>query len=136
MAIQRTLLERLRAPGPAGQRQLRASTREVFDSILANLQNLLNTCHGNCLTDPRYGLPHMTEVRGTMPNSIAGFVAAIRSSIERYEPRLRNVSVRHAPHTESLELRFEISGLVIDEDERTAVRFETYVGEEGRLIVR
>jgi type VI secretion system protein len=136
MAIQRTLLERLRNPGPAGERHLRVSSREVFNSILANLQNLLNTCHGNCLTDPRYGLPHMTEVRGTMPDSIGSFAAAIRSSIERYEPRLRNVTVRHAPHTDRLELRFEISGLVVDEEERTAVRFETYVGEEGRLIVR
>jgi type VI secretion system protein len=136
MAIQRTLLERLRNPGPAGQRQLRVSTREVFDSILTNLQNMLNTCHGNCLTDPRYGLPHMTEVRGNMPDSVGSFVAAIRSSIERYEPRLKSVSVRHAPHTQGLDLRFEISGLVVDENERIAARFETYVDDEGRLVVR
>lgn len=137
MAIQRTLLERLRNPGPPGQRQLRVSNREVFDSILSNLQDLLNACHGNCLTDPHYGLPHMTEVRGAVPHSIASFVAAIRATIERHEPRLKHLRVRHAPHAhQPLELRFEISGLLADEQEQTSVRFETYADDQGRLIVR
>ena len=139
MPIQRTLLERLRDPEPPGQRQLRVSTREVFDSILHNLQNLLNTTHGNCLTDPTYGLPHMTTVRNEMPHTISGFEAAIRKTIERNEPRLRNVRVRYtAPQhdTGAMELRFEISGLIVDEQERTSVRFETYADDSGRLVVR
>lgn len=137
MARQRTLLERLRNPGPAGERQSRVSVSEVQNSILANLQCLLNTCRGNCLTDLEYGLPHLTEVRSSMPDSIRGLEAAIRASIERHEPRLSNVRVRHKPHRDDgLELRFEISGVVVDEDERLAVRFETFADDEGRLIVR
>jgi type VI secretion system protein len=131
------LLERLRDPGPAGHRQLRVSTSDIFESILGNLQRMLNTCQGNCLTDLEYGLPHMSGVRSAMPHSVAGLMSAIRTSIERHEPRLRNVRVRHAPHRDDvLELRFEISGLIVDEDEKTAVRFETYADEEGRLVVR
>ncbi|MBU0640343.1 MAG: type VI secretion system baseplate subunit TssE [Planctomycetes bacterium] len=137
MTVQRTLLERLRDPAPAGYRRSHVSTTEVFESVLGNVQRLLNTCQGNCLTDPEYGLPHMTSVRSTMPDSVAGFTAAIRRSIERYEPRLNNVRVRHAPHGDGgLELRFEISGFITDEDERTSVRFETYADDEGRLVVR
>jgi type VI secretion system protein len=137
MAIQRTLLERLRDPGPAGRRQSHASTSDIFESILANLRHLLNTNQGNCLTDERYGLPHMSTIRGIMPWSIAGFAAAIRTTIERHEPRLSNVRVRHAPGSDrGMALRFEISALVQDEDTRTPVRFETYVDDEGRMRVK
>lgn len=137
MAIQRTLLERLRNPDPAGQRQLRASTSDIFDSILTNLRNVLNTNQGNCLTDERYGLPHMSTIRNSMPHSVSRFVSAIQATIEEHEPRLSNVRVRHAPGTDrAMALRFEISGLVQDEDNRTSVRFETYADEEGRMRVR
>ena len=137
MAIQRSLLERLRSPDPAGQRQLRASTSDIFESILTNLRNVLNTNQGNCLTDERYGLPHMTVIRNSMPHSISRFVAATQATIEEHEPRLSNVRVRHAPGAErGVALRFEVSGLVEDEENRTTVRFETYADEEGRMRVR
>ena len=137
MAIQRTLLERLRDPEPPGQRHLHTSTQEVLESIIENLQNVLNTTRGNCLTDEHYGLPHMSNIRSTMPWSIAGFVTAIKTTIERSEPRLRNIRVRHAPGNDrGMALRFEISALVVDEDGRHPVRFETLVDDEGRIRVR
>ncbi len=137
MAIQRTLLERLRDPEPPGERSLHTSTQEVLESILHNLQNVLNTTRGNCLTDEQYGLPHMSSVRSAMPWSIAGFVTAIRATIERNEPRLSNVRVRHAPGNDrTMALRFEISALIVDESGRHAVRFETLVDDEGRIRVR
>ena len=74
MAMQPTLLERLRNPGPPGERRMRASAREVVDSILRNLQNMLNTTQGNCLTDLEYGLPHLTTVQSEMPVSVRGFL--------------------------------------------------------------
>jgi type VI secretion system protein len=137
MAIQRALLERLRYPDPAGKRQMHASTTEIFESILTNLRNVLNTNQGNCLTDERYGLPHMSAIRNSMPHSISRFVAAIQSTIEEHEPRLSNVRVRHAPGADrGMALRFEVSGFVEDEENRTSVRFETYADEEGRMRVR
>ncbi len=137
MAIQRTLLERLRAPEPAGHRHLHTSTQEVLDSIIANLQNVLNTTRGNCLTDDQYGLPHMSSIRSTMPWSISGFVTAIRTTIERNEPRLSNIRVRHAPGNDrTMALRFEISALVVDDEGRHSVRFETLVDDDGRIRVR
>lgn len=137
MPIQRTLLERIRYAEEYDQRHAHVSWSEVFDSILNNLQNMLNTCRGNCLTDPLYGLPHTTEIRNAMPHSIAPFEAAIRATIERHEPRLSNVRVKHVPSTDrGMELRFEISGIIQDEDGRQSVRFETYADEHGRLVVR
>lgn len=137
MPIQPTLLERLRNPGRAGSRVLHVSTRDVTDSILRNLQNLLNTTQGNCLTDDEYGLPHTSAIRSTMPYATGGFLASIKRSIERYEPRLTSLRVRHVPSTDDgMELRFEIAGLIVDEDGRTTVRFETHVDDEGRMVIR
>lgn len=137
MAAQRSLLERLRHPDPPGRRRLRVPAAEVQQSILENLQRVLNTCQGNCLTDPGYGLPHLTAVRNLIPASLSGLEAAIRATIERNEPRLRNIRVRHNPTDDhGFELRFEIYGVIDDEQERIPVRFETYADEDGRVIVR
>ncbi len=137
MSIQRTLLERIRNPEPTGERRLHVSTREIFDSIISNLQRIMNTCQGNCLTDLRYGLPHLTEVRSAMPHSLGALEASIRTTVERHEPRLKNVRVRHSPGPESrFELRFEISGVVQSDDEKLSVRFETVADDEGRMFVR
>lgn len=137
MAIQRTVLERLRNPGPPGERRLHTSTSDIFESILANLRNVLNTHQGNCLTDDQYGLPHMSAIRNAMPWAVAGFVAAIRRTIEQHEPRLSNVRVGHAPGSErGMALRFEVSALIQDEDGRTSVRFETYADDDGQMRVK
>lgn len=137
MPIQPTLLERLRNPEPSGERHLRVSSRDVSESILRNLQSLLNTTQGNCLTDAKYGLPHMTTIQSTMPDSVRGFLAAIKATIEKNEPRLKSLRVRHSPaRDDRMELRFEISGLIVDEDERTSVRFETFVDDDGRMKIR
>ena len=105
--IQPTLLERLRNPGPPGERKRSASHREIVDSILGNLQRMLNTTQGNCLTDLEYGLPHLTTVQSEMPISVRGFLSALKGSLERCEPRLKSVRVRHVPTREKrMELRF------------------------------
>lgn len=137
MSINRTLLERIRNPDPWGERRLHVSTSDVRDSILMNLQNVLNTAQGNCLTDERYGLPHLSAIRSAMPGSIAAYEASIRGTIARNEPRLSSIRVKHTPNDDRhMELRFEISGLVIDEEGKTQIRFETYADEEGRLKLR
>lgn len=135
--IQRTLLERIRNPGNSQGRELHVSVNEIRDSILLNLQNVLNTAQGNCLTDDRYGLPHLTGVRSTMPYSLASYEAAIRTTIERHEPRLTRVRVRYSAELDrDVALRFEISGVVQDDDNKLSVRFETVADDSGRLRVK
>ncbi|MBI5865749.1 MAG: type VI secretion system baseplate subunit TssE [Planctomycetes bacterium] len=137
MSVNRTLLERIRDPDPSGARSLHVSISGVKDSILQNVQRVLNTCQGNSLLDDRYGLPHLTTIRSTMPGSLAPYEAAIRGTIERNEPRLTAVRVKHAPQQDrGMDLRFEISGIILTDDGKTAIRFETFADDEGRLLVR
>ena len=137
MAMQRALFDRLRDPDPPGERHSRVATRVVLASVLSNLQAMLNTTQGNCLTDLNYGLPHLTTIRNSMPGTLKGYEAAIRMTIERHEPRLSGVRVRHAPSSQNqMDLRFEISGVIQDEQGRESVRFETFADDNGRLQVR
>jgi type VI secretion system protein len=137
MPIQRTLLERIRTPGRTDARDLYISSSDIFRSVLGNLEQILNTCQGNCLTDDRYGLPHLSDVRSSMPHSMASYLSAIRKTIELFEPRLSGVRIRHSPSPDrAMELRFEISGVIQDEDGRRAIRFETFADEQGRLCVK
>jgi type VI secretion system lysozyme-like protein len=136
MAVNRTLLERIRNPGPRDERQMHVSTSDVFESILRNMQSLLNTTQGNSRLDDDYGLPHLSTVRSAMPISIGKYEASIRRTIERNEPRLKQVRVRHVADEGQLGLRFEISGMIEEEDGRRAVRFETVADDTGRIRVR
>ena len=49
-----------------------------------------------------------------------------------YELRLRHVPTRE----KRMELRFEISGLIMGDDGRTAVRFETCLSDDGKMEIR
>ena len=139
MSINRSLFERLRDPGPRDERQLHVTSRDIFDSIISNLQRLFNTIRGNCVTDELYGLPHLSGIRSSMPGTLAPYETALRETIERHEPRLSNVRVRFAPYEELggvISLRFEITGTIEEDDGKRSVRFETFADDAGRLRVR
>ncbi|RLA76551.1 MAG: type VI secretion system baseplate subunit TssE, partial [Deltaproteobacteria bacterium] len=61
---------------------------------------------------------------------------ALRNTIQRYEPRLRNVRVSSLPPDESspLNLRFEVRARLAQGDER--IFFETLIDPEGKVQVR
>ena len=137
MAVNRTLLERIRDPDPPRARELHVSRQVIYDSILTNLSNVLNTTQGNTLTDENYGLPHLSAIRSTMPHSLGNYEAAIRRTIEKNEPRLTGVRVRHVQSEErKYELRFEISGQMILSDGKQPVRFETLADDDGRMQLK
>lgn len=137
MSINRTLLQRIRDPDPARRRELKVPTSVIYESILRNLNNVLNTTQGNTLIDDNYGLPHLSTIRSSMPYSLASYEAAIRRTIERNEPRLTAIRVRHSPSPDRpTELRFEISGQIVLDDGRQAVRIETIADDDGRMQIK
>jgi type VI secretion system protein len=60
---------------------------------------------------------------------------SIRDTITKYEPRLRNVRVRHVPSEDPLILSFEISARLTNDRRRGLVRVRTMVSEGGRFQV-
>jgi type VI secretion system protein len=112
-------------------------TRPVdpVESIAANLRALLNTRRGDCVTAPDFGILDFADVVHDFPGGIQQLARSIRSTVLQYEPRLRNVAVRHLPDDNLLTLRFEITAQVADGKAPRTLRFATTVKPGGHVDV-
>ncbi|HLK99774.1 MAG TPA: type VI secretion system baseplate subunit TssE [Myxococcaceae bacterium] len=113
------------------------SSRDVdpSSSIVEHLRVLLNTRRGDSATVPGFGVVDFTDLVHSFPASIQTLQAAIRATILEFEPRLRNVSVRHVPDEDPLMLRFEISAQPADRNARGVLRFRTQMTPGGKIEV-
>jgi type VI secretion system protein len=137
MGREQTLLERLADPRIDRPLTITENTQQLADSILRHLQRMLNTRQGHVLTQPEYGIPDVTEFIQTLPDMVNEVRSAIRNSIEKFEPRLRNVEVSFVPSEGAgLSLRFEITAELVTEKEDASVWFETSVSPSGHIDVR
>jgi type VI secretion system protein len=134
---ERSLLERLRRPAAEAARRSVEDPRERAASVLAHLQRMLNTRRGNVLVAPEYGAPDLTDIVGGFPESVAGVEQAIKRSVERYEPRLRDVRVTYRPQEDDpLTLGFEIAARMTLDGGAQTVSFVTRLTPEGRFEVK
>lgn len=85
---------------------------DLENDITEHLVDILNTRMGSARTIPDYGLMEVSEVIHDFPDAIAMIQRSLKACIQIYEPRLKNVQVRHVKG-ESLAqmvLEFEITG--------------------------
>ncbi len=120
----RGLLSRLRSP---------TSRRDdVSTAVVEHLKVLLNTRHGESPAALGYGIPDFSDVVHAFPMAIQVLQRAIRETILEYEPRLRQVQVRHIPTDDPLTLHFEISGRL---EGQRLLKLQTRVNAGGKLDV-
>lgn len=131
-----TLLERLARPEESSGRSVHENTARLAESVLANLKRLLNSRHGHALIQPDYGIPEISEFVYSMPESLAEMRRALKSTIEKYEPRLRNVQVKHVASEDVFLLRFEITAELVTAREKASVWLETLIESSGQVEVR
>jgi type VI secretion system protein len=108
---------------------------DATSSIAEHLRVLLNTRRGDSATVPGFGGVDFTDLVHSFPYSIQTLQGAIRATILEFEPRLRNVSVRHVPDEDPLMLRFEISAQPADRSARGVLRFRTQMSPGGKIEV-
>jgi type VI secretion system protein len=111
---------------------------DVESAVAEHLRRMLNTRQGSCLTCPDYGLIEVSEVLFDFPDAIGIMQRAIKSTIQTYEPRLKNVQVRHIQGDEARErmLAFEISAqLHLPDGRRQTLYFATSVDPNGNVKV-
>ncbi len=125
----RGLLTRLEGGGTSARASAAASP-----DIAAHLRALLNTRIGSAPTALAYGVVDFTDLVHTFPKSIPALAASIRATILTFEPRLKNVGVRHLPDEDPWMLKFEISAQFADGKGGT-VRFRTEVSPSGQVVV-
>ena len=136
MAFERTLLERIDNPEQGGYR-LTADPHRIIESVLTHLRKMLNVRQGSVCTLPDYGIPDLNSLFMQYPDAVLALRRIIRDMLEKYEPRLRRVNVRYLPDEENpLMLRFEITARLVLDDQEPSIRFETVVGDNGKVRVR
>lgn len=133
----RTLLERFRDPRSDEQLTLARNTAALADSILQHLTRMLNTRRGGPLIHPDdYGMIDLSDVINNYPDSISDVQKAIRTAIDKYEPRLRDVRVEYVESGEDiLTLKFKITARIALEKGRELVSFETFIKPTGQVQV-
>ncbi len=127
MGRERTLLERLADPSIEGTRTTVYSARALSDSVKRHLQRMLNTRQAQTPIQPDYGMVDVTDCAGSLPEVLETVRRAIRTSIEKFEPRLRRVRITSLPSADTLILHFAITGELETGHERVAVSFDTTI---------
>lgn len=135
MASSRSLLYRLEHPQARDARDLPGDPDDIIDSVCRHLHVMLNTRQGNSITVPDFGTTDFSDVtRGYA--SVNKVQEEIRRSIEKYEPRLRNVQVYFTPvENEPLTMHFDISASVVLDDDEKSTMFRSVIGSNGEVKV-
>jgi type VI secretion system protein len=136
MAIGKSLFERLRDAANGVPPRMEDDEGDYMQSILANLNRVLNTRQGQSPAHADLGIPAPSEIAYNFPDSIDDVQRSLAGSIEKYEPRLAGVRVIYVESEDDvLTLHFHISAKLIVGDEQRPVAFDATVGAEGRVNV-
>ncbi|AUR53065.1 type VI secretion system baseplate subunit TssE [Aquella oligotrophica] len=134
----RTLFETFRYIEKTLDKQDNNSSAYI-DSILEHLRNILNTRRGSVLIADNYGMPDLTNFPGeNLAEAVQELEKMMRITIERYEPRLRNIKISYNPDTsDALTLKFGLSAeLIVDNGGRQhPIFFETVITSDGMVKV-
>ncbi len=134
-----SLLDRIeRLADPQSNERSTYRSADVEAAVTQHLARLLNTRQGSALTCPDYGLIEVSEVLYDFPDAIGIMQRALKNTIQTYEPRLKNVQVRHLKSDVAGEmiLQFEITAqLQLPDGRRQSLRFGTAVDGSGNVKV-
>ncbi|MDQ0314292.1 type VI secretion system baseplate subunit TssE [Amorphus orientalis] len=138
MRYELTLLERLDAAQtgrPVSRGDIDPSA--VVESVMANLQLVLNSREGCCETRPDFGVPDFNSFLGQFPDALPAISRTVREQIRAFEPRLTEVDVKFIPDPDQpLSLNFHITAKLIVDDKSRPVSFETVFTDDGHVSLR
>ena len=106
-----------------------------LESIVQNLNALLNTRLGDSISAREFGLADLSDIIHNLPDATQELQRRIRDTIKIFEPRLRSVTVRLTDNSDPFNLCFEISARLVGNEGRGMVRLRTDVHPEGRVQV-
>ncbi|HZN60899.1 MAG TPA: type VI secretion system baseplate subunit TssE [Planctomycetota bacterium] len=136
MARETSLFDRLSRPAGSSPPSSSDAKAGTVRAVLENLQRLLNSRQGHAAAQMGYGIPDPSEVLHAYTDAISAMAKAIKASIDKYEPRLTGVQVRHVANPDDiLVLRYQIVGQLAKAKERIPVVFDTHVDPSGRIRV-
>lgn len=133
--LNKTFFETLRIIGGESDELNYSPSESIVDSILKNLNNILNTRRGNVQISDSYGMPDLTNFPGSnISDSTVELERLICTTVERYEPRLTNVKVNYNRGSDKNgSLKFSLSAETVgtnDENQKSVI-FETIIISDG-----
>jgi type VI secretion system protein len=130
------LLNRIRAREREAGRRATQDPGKVISSVLHHLHMILNTRQGDVPIAEDYGIPDITSFRHTIPFSIREIENSISRTIEKYEPRLKEVSVKFISQEEdALIVSFQIHARIVLEDQKEPVMFKSQIDSYGKIKI-
>ena len=130
---ERRLSERTLAGTAASSVAVDASA--LLEDVLGHLRELFNVRQGSVPIRPDYGMPDFNDVVHEFPDAIDVLRAEITRQITKFEPRLKDVAVRHVPAANRpLGLVFRVTATLAAEG-AGQVTVETEVGSDGLVKV-
>ena len=109
------------------------TTDATHTSIQTHLTRLLNARCGSLQHMPDYGLPDVAEIYQSLPYSIERLKKAVVETVGKYEPRLKNLHVKHKSVTENdCIVQLELNGQLSHGE---AIHFQTYFLTGGRAKI-
>jgi len=114
----------------------RGQAPELRQSILAHLRKVLNTRCGEAPSVPMLGLPDFSDLAHSFPDAVEILLRAVKGTIEAFEPRLRDVDVRHVPDEEQLRVRLEITGIAVDSKSKGPLAFSSTLFPGGQIDIK
>ena len=126
-------LERAADPNNSERHTWRAE--DLASSVVNHLKQMMTTRQGSSLTCPDYGVPDVTHLLHDITEAVGLMQRGVKASIQQYEPRLKNVQVRHVRNTNEVGMPamfFEVSGhIVLADGRRQPVRIGASLDEHG-----
>lgn len=115
----------------------RNSSRYRYDinSIVDHLRRLLNSRQGTTQINPYYGMPDFSDLRAEIPDSAEEIESMITDVINRFEPRLSQVSVRYMYQDEHKSLHFQIYGVIESNSKTSSIYLESSVDTFGKMAI-
>ena len=140
MAREASLLERIAAGDePAGGRYQASATEDpeaLMQAVQRNLNRLLNARHGMSECAPDYGLPALSDLVVGSADYLARVQDAIRTAIEKYEPRLRQVRVtQQTGEGDQRKLAFRVDAILVGRSGQHRVWYSTAIAPTGQFNV-
>ena len=132
------LLERVRNCERDLSRRGGEDPQRISDSVLEHLRRILNTRQGCVPIADDYGVPEFTEYLHLGAEVYRELEKVLRTTIQKYEPRLKGVRVSFIPEEEdrlALHLQFQVVAKLAS-DPRLQVQFQTSIDGNGQVRMK
>lgn len=105
---------------------------QVILSVMDNIRRILNSRAGTLKHLPDYGLPDMSKIIQSLPGSAHKVMAILSTTLIKYEPRIKTVSLGILPENEFGKLRYSLD---IELHEQGLIRYGTEFLPDGRIFL-